>query len=350
MPGGSAAIIAVCARKSWVRANWLAWRRGRRRRAEQAGDPRVGEQHRHAGPDAADGPGEGILPGATQDGSSSLLSTTVLMPPSLARLVSTPASAQAVGRPCCLKHRSVPGASAVFPERVRQYLAGHRVTDAGRRPAMLRSRPEWLSAATSTLAYGVRKAGAPAVDVSSCDSHFAAAVLGCSREPLRADGVAVREVGSRHHGHVGQQRGVDVPGQLVFLGPGGARVEQGGEAAAGSDGAGQLGRRERLRARALLRRVDERPHPRHLQPLGLGSGGCRPARTAGTCGRPPCTWCPRPRPAPRWGRRRTGRRSPRPGTTRSSARSRRSGPRRSPGPAAPACWSGRAEVPVAGRR
>ncbi len=45
---------------------------------------------------------------------------------------------------------------------------------------MLRSRPEWLSAATSTLAYGVRKAGAPAVDVCSCDSHFAAAWLGCS--------------------------------------------------------------------------------------------------------------------------------------------------------------------------
>ena len=41
--------------------------------------------------------------------------------------------------------------------------------------------------------------------------------------------------------------------------------------------AGQLGRRERLPARALLRRVDERPHPRH-QSLGGGAAAARPER------------------------------------------------------------------------
>ena len=46
---------------------------------------------------------------------------------------------------------------------------------------MLGSRTEWLSAATSTLAYGVRKAGSPAVDVFSWVSHLAAAWLGGTR-------------------------------------------------------------------------------------------------------------------------------------------------------------------------
>src|SRR5215469_10914887 len=42
---------------------------------------------------------------------------------------------------------------------------------------MLASSPAWLSAATSTLAYGVRKAGWPAVVACSFDSHAPAAVL-----------------------------------------------------------------------------------------------------------------------------------------------------------------------------
>ena len=47
----------------------------------------------------------------------------------------------------------------------------------------------------------------------------------------------------------------------------------------GATRAGQLGCRERLPARALLRRVDERPYPRHLQSLGLGGAvGARPER------------------------------------------------------------------------
>ena len=45
---------------------------------------------------------------------------------------------------------------------------------------MLASSPAWLSAATSTLAYGVRKAAWPAVAACSFDSHALAAGLAFS--------------------------------------------------------------------------------------------------------------------------------------------------------------------------
>ena len=51
---------------------------------------------------------------------------------------------------------------------------------------MLVSSPAWLSAATSTLAYGVRKAGCPAVVACSLDSHVLAAGLAFSGSALGA--------------------------------------------------------------------------------------------------------------------------------------------------------------------
>src|SRR3984957_9518249 len=58
---------------------------------------------------------------------------------------------------------------------------------------MLASSPAWPSAATSTLAYGVRKAGWPAVVARSVDSHSLAAGLAFSKDrPVHAELPPVR--------------------------------------------------------------------------------------------------------------------------------------------------------------
>src|ERR1700691_5337421 len=92
-PGDSGAIIRVCARKAWVRANWLAWVR-----AVDAVPSRLVILELANSTDMLLPTLLTVLASASSanhvDCSSSLLSTPVLMPPSLARLVSTPASAR----------------------------------------------------------------------------------------------------------------------------------------------------------------------------------------------------------------------------------------------------------------
>ena len=192
---------------------------------------------------------------------------------------------------------------------------------------MLASSPAWLSAATSTLAYGVRKAGWPAVVARSFDSQVTrglAALLGEPPGALGARRRARRVVLPRHHRDVRQQRGVDVPGQRGHLAaqvaPAPSSVDRrppGVTALASQDVA------QRLRAGALLRSVDERPDPAPPAVAAAAGWRCRPASTAGKYGRPRYTRHAAPGLHLERDRRRTRCRTSRRGRTPTSARSRR---------------------------
>ena len=93
-PGDSAAIIAVCARKSCVRANWLACVRAVDAVPSRLVILELAESTDMLLPTPLTVLASASSAPADVDRSSLLLSTTVLMPPSLARLVSTPASAR----------------------------------------------------------------------------------------------------------------------------------------------------------------------------------------------------------------------------------------------------------------
>jgi hypothetical protein len=62
-------------------------------------------------------------------------------------------------------------------------------------------------------------------------------------------------------------------------------MAQRGQAAVGGEGAGQRVCDERPRAAALLRRADQRPHPRDLQLLRRGTATARPERQERPAGR-----------------------------------------------------------------
>ena len=175
--------------------------------------------------------------GGVEDCAWPLASTRVLIPSARTRLSEAgrrAAVGEAVGGPGCPQHSSSSPRRPSRRYRTYAAAAGHRPADQVGGPDVLVKRG-MAERGHVHVGVGGEECGLPGAGLLQLRQPGRGRLARLFRGPPGALGAAPGGVVPRHHRHVGQQRRVDVPGQVVGLRPGGAGVEQRGKPPAGGD-------------------------------------------------------------------------------------------------------------------